>query len=62
MSSGSSACEWLEAVDAARWREPDWREEPVDGWAGLLAHGREGRAVRRVRRDGDGAIRAEVAR
>jgi len=53
---------WLEAVDAARWREPEWREEPVDGWAGLLAHGREGRAVRRVRRDGDGAIRAEVAR
>jgi prephenate dehydrogenase len=54
--------QWLEAVDAARWREPQWREEPVDGWNGLLAHGREGRAVRRVRRDGDGAIRAEVAR
>ena len=47
--------EWLDAVDAVRWREPDWREEPVDGWAGLLAHGREGRAVRRLRRVRDGA-------
>ena len=44
-----------------RRREPDWREEPVDGWSGLLAHGREGRAVRRLRID-DGALRAEVAR
>ena len=52
--------EWLAAVDARR-REPDWREEAVDGWAGLLAHGREGRAVRRLRID-DGALRAEVAR
>ena len=43
--------EWLEAVDAARWHEPDWREEPVDGWPGLLEHGRAGRAVRRLRRD-----------
>jgi prephenate dehydrogenase len=54
--------QWLDAVDAARWREPDWREEPVDGWTGLLAHGRAGRAVRRVRRGGDGSLRAEVAR
>ena len=53
---------WLEAVDAARWREPEWREEPVDGWAGLLAHGREGRAVRRLRRHADGTLHAEVAR
>ena len=53
---------WLEAVDAARWREPDWREEPVDGWPGLLEHGRAGRAVRRLRRGDDGRLRAEVAR
>jgi prephenate dehydrogenase len=54
--------EWLEAVDAARWHEPDWREEPVDGWPGLLEHGRAGRAVRRLRRAGGGELRAEVAR
>ncbi|HET8948902.1 MAG TPA: prephenate dehydrogenase/arogenate dehydrogenase family protein [Solirubrobacteraceae bacterium] len=54
--------EWLDAVDAARWHEPEWREEPVDGWAGLLAHGREGRAVRRLRRDAGGTLHAEVAR
>ena len=42
-------------------REPHWREEPVDGWPGLLAHGREGRAVRRPRLLG-GALHAEVAR
>jgi prephenate dehydrogenase len=53
---------WLDAVDAARWHEPVWREEPVDGWAGLLAHGREGRAVRRLRRAADGSLRGEVAR
>ena len=53
---------WLDAVDAVRWREPEWREEPVDGWPGLLEHGRAGRAVRRLRRTGDGALRAEVAR
>jgi prephenate dehydrogenase len=53
---------WLEAVDAARWHEPDWREEPVDGWPGLLEHGRAGRAVRRLRRDDRGALHAEVAR
>jgi prephenate dehydrogenase len=53
---------WLEAVDAARWREPVWSEEAVDGWDGLLEHGRAGRSVRRLRRDGDGALRAEVAR
>jgi hypothetical protein len=53
--------EWLDAVDAARWREPAWREEPVGGWDGLLAHGREGRAVRRLALR-DGALRAEVAR
>ena len=52
--------EWLAAVDDRR-RDPDWHEEPVDGWSGLLAHGREGRAVRRLRID-DGALRAEVAR
>ena len=52
--------EWLAAVDERR-RDPDWHEEPVDGWTGLLAHGREGRAVRRLRID-DGALRAEVAR
>ena len=49
-------------LDAARWREPEWREEPVDGWAGLLAHGREGRSVRRLRRGADGMLHAEVAR
>jgi hypothetical protein len=54
--------EWLEAVDAARWREPAWSEEIVDGWPGLLEHGRAGRAVRRLRRTGDGELRAEVAR
>jgi hypothetical protein len=52
--------EWLAAVDRAR-GEPAWREESVDGWAGLLAHGREGRAVRRLRLEGD-ALHAEVAR
>ena len=52
--------EWLAAVDERR-RDPDWREEAVDGWSGLLALGREGRAVRRLRID-DGALRAEVAR
>ena len=51
---------WLVGVDRAR-GEPDWREETVDGWAGLLAHGRAGRAVRRLRREG-GALHAEVAR
>ena len=54
--------EWLDAVDAARWREPDWREEPVDGWAGLLEHGRAGRAVRRLRRTPTGDAAREVAR
>jgi prephenate dehydrogenase len=53
---------WLDAVDAARWHEPAWSEEPVDGWPGLLEHGRAGRAVRRLRRSGDGELRAEVAR
>lgn len=53
---------WLETVDAARWHEPDWREEPVDGWPALLEHGRAGRAVRRLRRDDRGALHAEVAR
>ena len=53
---------WLDAVDAARWHEPEWREERVDGWAGLLAHGREGRSVRRLRRSADGTLHAEVAR
>jgi prephenate dehydrogenase len=58
----SSATDSLAAVDAARWTEPAWREEPVEGgWAGLLALGREGRAVRRLRLDGAG-LRAEVAR
>jgi prephenate dehydrogenase len=53
--------EWLAAVDAARASELRWSEEPVDGWPGLLAHGREGRAVRRLR-VADGALRAEVTR
>ena len=52
---------WLAAVDAARRHELGWREEPVAGWDGLLALGREGLAVRRLRADG-GALRAEVAR
>jgi prephenate dehydrogenase len=52
--------EALAAVDASR-AEPDWREEPVAGWAGLLALGRQGRAVRRLRLDG-GDLHAEVAR
>ena len=55
--------------DSLRWAElpappapPEWREEAIDGgWSGLLAHGREGRAVRRLRLDG-GTLRAEVAR
>ena len=53
--------EWLTAMDAVARRDPDWREEPVDGWAGLLEHGRAGRAVRRLARR-DGVLRAEVAR
>ena len=53
--------EWLDAVDAARWHEPAWRREPVEGWAGLLEHGRAGRAVRRLRLEG-GILSAEVAR
>jgi prephenate dehydrogenase len=53
---------WLERVDGARWHEPAWREEPVEGWAGLLEHGRAGRAVRRLRRDGQRGLVAEVAR
>ena len=53
--------DWLAAADAIARGEPEWREEPVDGWPGLLAHGREGRAVRRLRRE-DGALRAVVAR
>jgi prephenate dehydrogenase len=52
--------EALAAVDAGR-AEPAWRDEPVDGWATLLALGREGRAVRRLRLE-DGELRAEVAR
>jgi len=52
---------WLAAVDAARRHEPGWREEALDGWEGLLALGREGLAVRRLRAE-DGALRAEVAR
>jgi prephenate dehydrogenase len=51
--------ETLAAVDAAR-AEPDWRDEPVDGWAELLALGRRGRAFRRLRLEGDD-LRAEVA-
>ena len=48
-------------VDVVR-AEPAWRDEEVrDGWAGLLALGAEGRAVRRLRRE-NGALRAEVAR
>jgi prephenate dehydrogenase len=54
--------QWLDAVDAARWHEPHWGEEAVDGWAGLLEHGRAGRAVRRLRLAEGGALRAEVAR
>jgi len=52
---------WLTAVDAARRHEPAWREEPLDGWEGLLALGREGVAVRRLRAEG-ATLRAEVAR
>jgi prephenate dehydrogenase len=50
----------LTAADAARAQPPSWREEAVDGWAGLLALGRDGRAVRRLRLDG-GTLHAEVA-
>ena len=58
----SSGTEALAAVDAARWTQPAWRDERVEGgWAGLLALGRAGRAVRRLR-VADGALRAEVAR
>jgi len=52
---------WLAAIDAAHRREPGWREERLDGWDGLLALGREGVAVRRLRAE-DRALRAEVAR
>ena len=53
----------LAAVDAARWSEPAWRDEGIEGgWAGLLALGRAGRAVRRLRADAAGALRAEVTR
>jgi prephenate dehydrogenase len=51
---------WLAAADRVG-SAPGWSEEPVDGWAGLLAHGREGRAVRRLRHE-DGTLLAEVAR
>jgi hypothetical protein len=51
----------LAAVDAARWEEPAWSPEPVEGWPGLLALGREGRAVRRLALR-EGALHAEVAR
>ena len=58
----SAATETLAGVDAARWTEPAWRDERVEGgWAGLLALGREGRAVRRLR-TAAGALHAEVAR
>lgn len=53
--------DWLAAVDAARWSEPAWSDEEVAGRDGLLALGRDGRAVRRLRLE-DGALRAEVAR
>ena len=52
--------EVLAAVEADR-AEPVWRDEAVDGWATLLALGREGRAVRRLRLE-DRMLRAEVAR
>jgi prephenate dehydrogenase len=53
--------DWLAAADAIGRSEPEWREEHVDGWAGLLEHGRAGRAVRRLQRE-NGALRAQVAR
>jgi prephenate dehydrogenase len=58
----SGAREALGVVDAARWIEPRWSGEPIDGWDGLLALGREGRAVRRLRLDVGGGLHGEVAR
>jgi prephenate dehydrogenase len=55
------AGEALGVVDAVRWAAPAWEESEIDGWDGLLALGREGRAVRRLRVEA-GALRAEVAR
>ena len=49
---------WVEVAERG---DRAWSEEAVGGWNGLLAHGREGRAVRRLRLDG-GTLRAEVAR
>ena len=58
----SYANDALAGVDSARWTEPEWRGERIEeGWAGLLALGREGRAVRSLRTDG-GELHAEVAR
>jgi hypothetical protein len=47
------AGEALAAVDAARWAAPAWENGSIEGgWDGLLALGREGRSVRRLRLEG----------
>jgi prephenate dehydrogenase len=50
----------LGVVDALRWDEPEWEEREIGGWDALLALGREGRAVRRLRATGS-THRADVA-
>ncbi len=45
----STARDALAIADAVRWEEPAWEDGSIEGgWDGLLALGREGRAVRRL--------------
>jgi prephenate dehydrogenase len=56
------AGEPLGVIDSVRWGAPAWENGSIEGgWDGLLALGREGRAVRRLALDG-GTLRGEVAR
>jgi prephenate dehydrogenase len=59
-----SAREALDELDAIRWTPGAWEERSLDraGWDALLALGREGRAVRRLRLLPDGTLAFEVAR
>jgi prephenate dehydrogenase len=56
----SRAGDALGVLDAIRWEAPTWENGVIEGgWDGLLALGREGRAVRRLSLEG-GVLRADI--